>query len=122
MRIFLTCMLVTTLGVPIAHSAAAQTASNRTAPSLKARCSQLLTYFDWYGASRSENTDGSRNMTSIAARVDCDHGRYEQGIAELEDLLRRKQFPVPPSTQLSAVVAPPQAPMEAMGVSRSQAR
>jgi hypothetical protein len=117
MRILLTCMLVTTLSVPIAHSAAAQ-----TAPSLKARCSQLLTYYDWYGASRSENTDGSRNMASIGARVDCDHRRYEQGIAELEDLLRRKQFPVPPSTQLSAVVAPPRTPMEAMGASRPQAR
>jgi hypothetical protein len=113
MRTSLTCFLIITFVMATTHSAAAQ-----TTPSLKARCSQLLAYYDWYGSSRSENTDGSRNMASIGARVDCDHGRYEQGIAEMEDLLRRKQLPVPPSTELSAVVAPPQSATDALGASR----
>ena len=63
----------------------------------KARCEQLLRYYEWFGTSRHENTDGEHNMTFMRARIDCDHGRYEQGIAQLEELLRRKKFTVPPA-------------------------
>jgi hypothetical protein len=63
---------------------------------LKARCEQLLDYYEWFGSSRHENTDGAHNMTFMKARIDCDHGRYEQCIAELEGLLQRKKFLVPP--------------------------
>jgi hypothetical protein len=74
------------------HPAAAQSNAD-----LKARCDQLTSYFDRYGASRSENTDGARNHTRIAAGLDCDHGHYAEGIASMEALLKRKNFDVPPS-------------------------
>jgi hypothetical protein len=79
----------------MATSASAQT---QPTPDLKARCAQLIDHFERYGASRSENSDGARNMTDIGARIDCEHGRYEQGIASMEALLKRKGFDVPPQT------------------------
>lgn len=63
---------------------------------LKARCSQLIAYYDRYGASRSTNSDGRRNHTRIGAEIDCSRGLYAQGIATMEDLLRRKKFTPPP--------------------------
>ena len=64
---------------------------------LKARCDQLISFYDRYGASRGENSDGARNHTRIGAGVDCQQGRYAQGIAEMETLLKEKQFEVPPA-------------------------
>jgi hypothetical protein len=64
---------------------------------LKARCQQLISFYDRYGASRGENSDGARNHTRIGAEVDCREGRYDQGIAEMETLLKQKQFDVPPA-------------------------
>lgn len=89
------------LAATLVSSAAAQpttdlkTTDLKTAD-LKARCDQLIRYFDRYGSSRNGNSDGVRNMTRIAARLDCDDGLYEAGIAAMEDLLRRKKFSVPP--------------------------
>jgi hypothetical protein len=79
------------LSVLCAAPAVAQTPSE-----LKERCMQLTTYFDYYGVSRGENSDGGRNWTRIGASIDCDHGRYAQGISTMEALLRRKHFDVPP--------------------------
>jgi hypothetical protein len=73
--------------------------------SLKARCSQLMTFFDWYGASRSENTDGARNHTRLGAEMDCKKGNYQEGVAKMEELLRRKKFDV--SAAPAAVVEVP---------------
>jgi hypothetical protein len=66
------------------------------ASDLKARCDQLVAYFDRYGSGRGEHSDGARNMTRISAVIDCDRGQYQQGIATMEDLLRRKKFTIPP--------------------------
>jgi hypothetical protein len=80
------------------NSAVAQ--NSATVPSnadLKARCQQLISMYDRYGASRSENSDGARNHTRIGAEVDCREGRYDQGIVEMETLLKQKQFEVPPA-------------------------
>ena len=74
-------------------------ASAQTNSALKARCDQLINYYERYGASRGENSDGARTMADIGARLDCEKGRYEQGVAAMEDLLRRKHFDVPPATQ-----------------------
>ena len=63
---------------------------------LKARCDQLISMYDRYGASRGENSDGARNHTRIGAGVDCQEGRYAQGVAEMETLLKNKHFEVPP--------------------------
>ena len=65
---------------------------------LKARCSQLVSMYDRYGASRSENSDGARNHTRIGAEIDCQQGRYAEGIAAMETLLKHKNFEVPPPT------------------------
>src|SRR5215203_2434143 len=82
------------LSAAIANPAAAQSNAD-----LKARCEQLTSFFDRYGASRLENSDGTRNPTRIAAGVECQQGHYAEGIAEMEALLKRKAFdvPVPPT-------------------------
>jgi hypothetical protein len=79
-------------------------AFGQSASSLKARCSQLMTFFDWYGASRSENTDGARNHTRLGAEMECKTGNYRQGVALMEELLRRKKFDVPPAPAAMAEV------------------
>jgi hypothetical protein len=66
------------------------------ASSLKARCSQLIAYYDRFGASRSQNSDGRRNHTRISAEIDCWNGDYVQGIATMEKLLMTKKFCIPP--------------------------
>ena len=75
---------------------AASAASAQSPEDLKARCNQLISYYDRYGASRSENSDGARNMTRIGAGIDCDKGRYQEAIAAMESLLKQKNFDVPP--------------------------
>ena len=66
----------------------------------KARCDQLIEYFDDYGQSRGEGvTDGARNMTRIGARVDCDNGDHDTGIATMEALLTGKRMGVPAPEQ-----------------------
>src|SRR5262245_33230646 len=79
--------------------------------SLKARCNQLFTYYDWYGSSRSENTDGARNHQRIRAAMECGTGNYQEGIALMEDLLRRKKFDVPPPSSVAQVPGPAKAPV-----------
>jgi hypothetical protein len=78
--------------------------------SLKARCTQLMTYFDWYGASRSENTDGARNHRRLGAEMECRRGNYQEGVAMMEELLRRKKFDVPPAPAAMAEVPMGRAP------------
>jgi len=63
---------------------------------LKSRCNQLISYYDRYGASRSENSYGHRNITRIGAGVDCEKGHYQDSIAAMEALLKQKNFDVPP--------------------------
>jgi len=62
----------------------------------RVRCSQLIAYFDRWGATRSAHTDGRRNHTRLGAEIDCNNGLYAKGIAEMETLLRNKKFTVPP--------------------------
>jgi hypothetical protein len=63
---------------------------------MKARCSQLIAYFDRWGATRSAHSDGRRNHTRLGAEIDCSNGRLAEGIAAMETLLRNKKFTVPP--------------------------
>jgi hypothetical protein len=65
---------------------------------LKARCNQLISMYDRYGASRGENSDGARNFTRIGAGIDCEQGRYAEGVTAMEGLLKQKHFDVPPPT------------------------
>lgn len=68
----------------------------QTTPYTKARCDQLLKYFDYYGQSRGEGvSDGARNMNRIGAGVDCRRGDYQKGITMIETLLRNKKMGIP---------------------------
>jgi hypothetical protein len=75
----------------------------------KARCAQLVAFYDRYGVGRSTNSDGRRNHTRIAADLDCQRGDYQKGIAVMEGLLRRKAFTVPPPA-VPETVPPLEAP------------
>src|SRR5262245_20495304 len=74
----------------------AGSALGQTNEDLKARCKQLVSYYDYYGVDgRSENSDGRRNFTRIGAEIDCDRGNYEAGIKTMERLLTDKAIAVP---------------------------
>jgi hypothetical protein len=73
----------------------AGSALGQTNEDLKARCDQLVAYYDYYNVSRSENSDGRRNHTRIGAEIDCERGNYEVGIKAMERLLTNKAFTVP---------------------------
>ena len=75
--------------------ATATDALAQTPQELKARCSQLTSYFDYYGTSRGEHTDGPKNWKRINAGIECDRGNYEAGIQQMEALLVAKGFTVP---------------------------
>ena len=60
----------------------------------KARCDQLLAYWDQRSASKGEGASGS-DMARKAAGLDCDNRRYGDGIKRMEDLLRQNRYPVP---------------------------
>ena len=62
---------------------------------LKKRCSQLVAFFDYYGVSRGENSDGPRNHTRIGATIECERTHYRTGIDTMAALLKRKAFDVP---------------------------
>ena len=89
-------IIVQALAVP-AHAqpyvSQAQTSANE---SPKAYCTRLTSFYDWYGASRSENTDGARNMKRVAASIECQRGEYVAGITTMENLMREKNFAPPP--------------------------
>jgi hypothetical protein len=103
-----TIALAVVLAAGMANSASAQNAASApTSPDLKARCAQLISYFDYYGVSRSENSDGARNHTRIGAGIDCENGHYAEGVAAMETLLKNKKFDVPPPpTGLAQTPAP----------------
>jgi hypothetical protein len=61
----------------------------------KARCAQLLAYWDQRSASKGEGGTGS-DMARKAAGLDCDNRRYADGIKRMEDLLRQNRYPLPP--------------------------
>ena len=89
-----------TIALAIAVMSSSAIAQNSaTAPNnadLKKRCDQLISMYDRYGASRGENSDGARNHTRIGAGVDCANGHAAEGVAAMEDLLKRKKFDPPP--------------------------
>jgi hypothetical protein len=89
-----------TIALAIAVMSSSAVAQNSaTAPSnadLKTRCDQLISIYDRYGASRSENSDGARNHTRIGAGVDCANGHAAEGVAAMEELLKDKKFETPP--------------------------
>jgi hypothetical protein len=62
---------------------------------LKGRCAQLVAFFDYYGVSRGENSDGARNHTRIGAAIECERTSYRTGIDTMAAMLVRKAFDLP---------------------------
>jgi hypothetical protein len=75
--------------------AAEQVHAQPTNEQLAARCSELLGIFSGYGMRRSEGSGGP-DMIYLGAGIDCQKGRYAQGIKAMEDLLQRNKIPYPP--------------------------
>ena len=77
---------------------------------LQGRCSELVAYFDNYGVSQGEHSDGPRNHTRIGAVIECDRTQYQTGIDTMEALLKRKAFDVPkhgtPAVEPEDIAAP----------------
>ena len=69
--------------------------AQQTNEQLAARCSELLGLYSRYGVRRSEGSGGP-NMIYLGAGIDCQKGRYAQGIKAMEDLLQRNKIPYPP--------------------------
>ncbi|MBN9085674.1 MAG: hypothetical protein J0J01_02095 [Reyranella sp.] len=63
---------------------------------LKARCNQLYAMADRALSRRGEG-GGGPNMIVQSAGIDCQKGRYEQGIRDLEKVLRAQGYTVPPA-------------------------
>lgn len=64
-------------------------------PKLMARCTQLYALWARYEQHTTFHHTGQRARAELAA-YDCEKGEYAPGIAELERLLRRGRFPIPP--------------------------
>lgn len=62
---------------------------------LAARCGQLYAFADRSLSRRSEG-GGGPNMIVQGAGIDCQKGRYDQGIRDLEKVLRSQGYTIPP--------------------------
>lgn len=71
--------------------------AQQTNEQLAARCNELGAIFDRFGTRRGEGSGGP-DMTRLGAGIDCQKGRYQQGIKALEDLLQRNKISYPPAS------------------------
>jgi len=71
--------------------------AQQTNEQLAARCNELGAIFDRFGTRRGEGSGGP-DMTRLGAGIDCQKGRYQQGIKALEDLLQRNRISYPPAS------------------------
>jgi hypothetical protein len=107
------------ISVILLASSLANNAIAQSSPDLKARCDQLLAFYDRYGVGSSESSDGARNPTRIAAGLDCEKGNYDAGISVMEALIKRKQLDVPP---VPAAIAQSPQPLKPHGEKRHTAQ
>jgi hypothetical protein len=70
--------------------------AQQSSEQLAARCAQLGGLFDRFNLQRGEGSGGP-NMARLGAALDCQRGRYQQGIKALEELLQRNRNPYPPA-------------------------
>jgi hypothetical protein len=87
-RAALPLLLLAALWPPAATNA-------QTPEQLAQRCNELLALYDKYNTRRSEGSGGP-DMVRTGAMLDCQKGRYAQGIKALEDGLKRSRITVPP--------------------------
>lgn len=71
--------------------------AQQTNEQLAARCNELIAIFNKYGTRRSEGSGGP-DMIRLGAGIDCQKGRFQQGIKALEDLLQRNKISYPPAS------------------------
>jgi hypothetical protein len=69
-------------------------------PAQMERCTKLYAMWYRYGQHATFHHTGQRARAEIALE-DCRAGRYDQGMAELEELLRRHRVPNPPAAKPS---------------------
>ncbi|MCC8429404.1 hypothetical protein LJ725_10520 [Reyranella aquatilis] len=89
---FLASVLLLSMGGGQAHGQPPPATESATA---RARCAQLVEYWDRYNAGKGEG-GGSMDMPRKSAISDCAAGRTEAGIRTMEELLRRNGYAVPP--------------------------
>jgi len=70
--------------------------AQQTNEQLAARCAELGALYDRYNTRRGEGSGGP-NMARLGAGIDCQKGRYQQGITALEELLQRTRISYPPA-------------------------
>jgi hypothetical protein len=70
--------------------------AQQTNEQLAARCAELGALFDKFNTRRGEGSGGP-DMLRLGAGIDCQKGRYQQGIKTLEDLLQRNRISYPPA-------------------------
>ena len=90
-------LTIALLGLTAALSSPGNAHAQQTNEQMAARCSELGAIFDKYGTRRSEGSGGP-DMIRLGAGIDCQKGRYQQGIKALEDLLQRNKIPYPPAS------------------------
>jgi hypothetical protein len=90
-RLTHTLLLIGSAGAVAVEEGRAQPTNEQ----LAARCSELLGIYSRYGVRRSEGSGGP-DMIYLGAGIDCQKGRYAQGIKAMEDLLQRNKIPYPP--------------------------
>lgn len=88
----LACVLLLSVG---AGAALAQPPPAAEPAAARARCAQLVEFWDRYSASKGEG-GGGMDMPRKSAVSDCSAGRTDAGIRTMEDLLRRNGYAVPP--------------------------
>ena len=70
-------------------------ASADTTSDLKAQCAKETTFWEYYGVTRAEHSDGKKNWQYINACSDCkskDDARISRGNESMKNLLLRKAF------------------------------
>ncbi|WP_305186168.1 hypothetical protein [Reyranella sp.] len=80
----------------LAATAGACASAPPASPKLMARCTQLYALWVRYEPVLTLIHTGQKVRVELAM-VDCQHGRYEAGIQELEKILRRGRIPLPPN-------------------------
>ena len=90
MRFARAFLLLSLAAAPLSRPQAQQTNEQ-----LAARCTELGAIFDRYGRRSSEGSGGP-DMIRLGAGIDCQKGRYAQGIKAMENLLQRNKIPYPP--------------------------
>lgn len=76
-------------------ASAACTSTPPASPRLMARCTQFYALWFRYEQHITFHHTGQKAQADLALD-DCQHGRYDAGLQQLEKMLRRGLIPIPP--------------------------